>query len=111
MRRQMDLGPAHKGDARILGCAEARRALGDRFEYGLDVRWRARDDAKDLAHRGLPVERLLRLVEQTHVLDGDDGLRRESLDQCDLLVTEAPDPMASDHDHSDRVVPPEHRHA
>jgi len=59
----------------------------------------------------LLLERLLRLVEQPHILDGDHGLIGESLDQLDLLVGERLDfELVEDH-HADDVVAPEHRNA
>ena len=60
----------------------------DGFEHRLDVAGRARDNPQDLRGRGLPLERLLRLVEQAHVLDRDHRLGGEVLEQRDLLVGE-----------------------
>ena len=49
------------------------------------------------------------LVEQTRILDGDDGLRGEVLDQLDLLVGERADFLAIDVDAADQFVVFEHR--
>jgi len=45
-------------DVAELRLAEPRRALRDCVEHGLDVGRRARDDAEDLAGRGLLLQRL-----------------------------------------------------
>ena len=47
---------------------------------------------------GLLQQRFAQFVEQARVFDGDDGLRGEVLDQCDLLVTERPHFLAVDSD-------------
>ena len=57
---------------------------------GLHVGRRARDHAQDLADRRLLVERLLRLVEQAHVVDRDRRLPRERLHQRDLVGANRP---------------------
>src|SRR5205085_6414095 len=49
---------------------------------------RARNDAKNLTDGGLLLERLLRLVEQPHVVDGDGGLTCERFNQRDLIGRE-----------------------
>ena len=67
--------------------ASQRRARSrDGVEHRLDVGGRARDHAQDLAGRGLLLEGLgevavarLELLEQPHVLDGDDRLVGEGL--------------------------------
>ena len=46
------------------------------------------------AARGLLFERLLRLVEQPHILDGDDRLVGERLQERDLLGREGIGPRA-----------------
>ena len=89
-----------------VGCA-----LGDRLEHRLHVGRRARNDAQDLADRRLLLERLLRLLEQAHVLDRDDGLVGEGLQQLDLLVREtAARPAAADGDRAERPALAQHRH-
>jgi len=50
-----------------------------------------RDYAKNVADRGLLLQRLLGLVEQPGVLDSDHRLCREALEQRDLLVRERAD--------------------
>src|SRR6516162_768361 len=54
---------------------------------------------------------LLDLLEQTNVLDGDDGLRGECFQQCHLLIRKWPDLRAADVDHPDGgPFPQERRH-
>ena len=84
-------------DGRVERLAQASGALRHGVEHGLDVGRRARDDAQDLAGRGLLLQGLgevvvarLQLREQPHVLDRDDGLVGEGLQQLDLLVGERP---------------------
>ena len=40
---------------------------------------------RDVGCCGLPLQRLLRLIEQPRILDGDDGLIGEGLQQTDCL--------------------------
>ena len=62
----------------------------DLVEHRLRVGDRAADHLQDLAGRRLLLERLLRLVEQPHVLDRDHRLVGEGLQQLDLLLAERP---------------------
>ena len=98
---------------------QARRRLGDRPHHGLDVGRRARNHAKDVARRRLLLQRLgdgavllLQLLEQAHVLDGDDRLVREGLEQRDLLVGERAHFLPPDVDGADRhpLAHQRHRH-
>src|SRR5262245_52832750 len=84
-----------------LGLAEPRRVCQHGLEHRLQLAGRTADDAEHLRSRGLLLKRLAQLVEQARVLDGDDGLRREVLDQLDLLVGKRPDFRAVDYDRSD----------
>jgi hypothetical protein len=70
--------------------------FGDRVEHRLDICRRAADDAQDLGRRGLPVERLLRFVEQADVLDRDHRLVGEDLQQPHVLVGEQARLLAAD---------------
>src|SRR5215813_3364204 len=72
----------------------------------------------DLAERLQLLDRLrefacacLHLVEQAHVLDGDDGLVGKGLDQLDLLVAERPKYRSEKNEGSTKFVAPKHRHA
>ena len=78
------------------------------FEDGLEVECRAADDLQHLGGRGLLLQRLghlaiagLQLLEQPHVLDGDDGLVGEGLEQLDLPVGERTDLAPRDDDRAD----------
>jgi hypothetical protein len=75
-------------DRGIRRTAEARCALGQDVHHGLDVGRRTRYDLQDLARRRLLLQRLFRLVEEAHVLDGDDRLGGEGLEQRDVLGRE-----------------------
>ena len=59
--------------------AQPLGALGDRVEHRLNVRRAARNDAENVGHRGLLLERFLGFVEEPHVLDRDYGLVGEGL--------------------------------
>ena len=87
---------------RVLGPAEAPRAARDDVEHGLKILGRSRHDGEDLADRRLPFQRLLRLVEQAHVLDRDDSLVREGFDDLDLARVEAGRVELAQQDRSDR---------
>src|SRR6185503_7995253 len=80
-------------DSAELGVAKTQRVGRDRFEDRLHIRWRAADDAQDLAGRGLLLQRFrevaiadFQLGEEAHVLDGDHRLIGERLQQLDLGV-------------------------
>src|SRR5262249_18519641 len=53
---------------------------------------------------------LLQLREQAHVLDGDDGLIRESLQKVDLILGEGPRSSSGYADHPHRSPVAKHRH-
>ena len=63
-------------------------ALCNGIEHRPHVTRRAGNDAQDLADRGLLIERLLRLVEQADIVDGDRRLAGERLHQRDLVGRE-----------------------
>jgi hypothetical protein len=65
---------------------EAVCAGRDGLEHRLHVGGRRGDHLEDVGRGGLPFERLLRLVEQPHVLDGDKGLVHKCADQFDLAI-------------------------
>ena len=54
------------------------------IEDGLNIRRRAGDHAENLTRGSLLLQRFLELLEQPHVLDGDDGLVGEGFNQLDL---------------------------
>src|SRR5262249_51267290 len=53
----------------------------------------------------------LKLGEEAHVFDGDDGLVGEGLEQCDLLFAEWPDLEAPHPDGADGAAFPQQRNA
>src|SRR6266849_7080687 len=98
-----------KENGAVQTVAQANRALNDRIENRLHIARRARNDPQDLAGGGLPTERLrqvavagLQLLEQAHVLDGDDGLVGEGLQKGDLALREEADFRARKLDCPDR---------
>ena len=82
--------PFQAEDRRIRRPAHPGSVLGDGVHDRLQIGRRARDHPQDLGRGGLLLERLFRLVEQPHVLDGDDRLGGEGLEQRDLRVGERP---------------------
>jgi hypothetical protein len=98
--------------------AQQHRVPGNRLEDGLDIRRRGADRPQDVARRRLLLERLLGLVEQPDVLDGDDRLGGKSLEEGHLPVREglrlgAPEPdranrdaFSHQRDAEDRAVAP-----
>ena len=57
----------------------------DNLEDRLDVSRRSGDHAKNLARRGLSLQRLLRLVEQPDIFDSNNGLVGKGLQQLDCV--------------------------
>ena len=74
------------------------RLLQHRVEHRREIAGRRIDDLQDLGGRGLLLQRLARLGDQPRVLHRDDRLRREVLQQRDLLVGERTDLLAIDSD-------------
>ena len=72
------------------------RLLQHRVEHRREVAGRGIDDPQHLGGRGLLLQRLARLGDQPRVLHRDDRLRREILQQRDLLVGERPHLLAID---------------
>ena len=100
-RREMQLMIQNKEGAAIERVGQSCGSLGDRVEHRLHVGRRARDHTKDLARRRLPLQGLFRLVEETAILDGDDGLGGERLDESDFLLGKRPNLHADKHDDAD----------
>src|SRR5215468_3668759 len=101
----------------VVGSAEARGAGHHSVENGLEIRRRGADDFQDLGGGRLLLQRLgeitvacLQLLEEAHVLDGDDCLVREGLQQRDLLVGEGPRLASGNTDGTDSRTFPVHGH-
>jgi hypothetical protein len=73
-------------DSDLRAMEQALAALGNLFEDRLRVGHRLADDLQHLGRRSLPLQRLLRLVEQAHVLDRDHCLVGKGLEQIDLAL-------------------------
>src|SRR5262245_14589883 len=72
----------------ISRSTQSTRTARNDIEHRLHVGRRTRNDTKNLTGSRLPLQCLLRLVEQPHVLNGDDGLVGEGLEELDLSVRE-----------------------
>jgi hypothetical protein len=70
-----------------IGFAQPSRGLDQCIEHHLQIESRSADDFEDISSGGLLMEGFPQLVEQTRVLDRDDGLGGERLDQIDLLLS------------------------
>ena len=80
------------------------RAVENALEHRLGVRHRAADHLQHLGSRGLVFQRLLGLVEQAHVLDGDHGLAGEGRKQHHGLRGKRPGFGARHADGTDRLA-------
>ena len=101
----------------LVRVAQAGRRFHEGIEHGLQIERRAADDLEHVGCRGLLLKRLAQIVgalaqllEQSRVLDGDDGLLGEILDQRDLLAGERLHLFAEDRDCADQLVFLQHRH-
>jgi len=83
--------------------------FNERIEHGLQIEGRAADHLKHVGGRGLLLQRLAQLVEQTRVLNGDDGLGGEVRDQIDLLVGKRANLLAVNREDTDKLFVLEHR--
>jgi hypothetical protein len=73
---------------RLFSAAKARYRFHQRVENLLEVDRRAADDLEHVRRRGLLLQRFALLGHEPGILDGDHRLRREVLEQPDLLVRE-----------------------
>ena len=104
-------------DRRHVGLAESGGRLNKCIQHRLQIEGRAADDLEHVGGGGLLLQRfshvvgaLAQLVEQSGVLDGDDGLGGEVGDQLDLLVGERPHLLAVDDKGTDQLVLLAQRH-
>src|SRR5207245_1195198 len=87
----------HRG---VVGPGELDCLLEHDLEDGSEIGLRSADHPQHFVRRRLLLERLLRLVEQAGVLDGDGGLMSEGLDEVDMALTERTLAESSEDDHS-----------
>ena len=87
-----------------LGFANARRVFQHRLEYRLKIAGRGTDNLEHVGGGGLLLEGIAQFSEQPGVLDGDHGLRREILNQLDLLVGERTYVLMINSDRADEFV-------
>src|SRR6516162_4112255 len=78
-------------DAAELRVAQSKCLLQHRVEDRPEITRRAVNDLQNLGSRGLLFQRLTRLGDEPRILYCDDSLRREVLQQRDLLVGERTD--------------------
>jgi len=98
------------------GFAQLRRLFEHSIEHWREVAGRGIDDLQYLGCGGLPLQcpaeiavARLDLVEQTRVLEGDDGLVGEGLKERDLDRGERPDCARPATDDADRLALTEDR--
>jgi hypothetical protein len=70
----------------------------------LEIPGRGVDYAENFGGGGLLLQRFAQLVEQSGVLDGDDGLLGEIAHQLDLLVAERSDLLTVDDESPDQLA-------
>src|SRR5262245_62786752 len=93
-----------------IGLAKARRRFDECVEHCLQIKGRAADYLEHVGGRRLLLQRFAKVVEQTHVLDGDYGLPGKIVHQLDMLVGEGANLLAVDADRADQVIVLQHRH-
>ena len=65
----------------LLGFAQSRGRFDKRSQHGIQVECRAADHLEHIGGRGLLLQRLAQLIEQSRIFDRDDGLRGEVREQ------------------------------
>ncbi|MGA9302144.1 MAG: hypothetical protein WBW45_18100, partial [Bradyrhizobium sp.] len=100
-----------KSEVPGIGVAEPSCLFDHRFEDRFQIARRRIDDAQHFGSRGLSLQRLLRLVEQARVFDGNRRLVGKGLHQIDLAFGERTGLGPRQHQHAFDLVVPEHRHA
>ena len=82
----------------------------DPFEHGPRVGRRLADDAQDFGGRGLPLQRLPRLVDEPRVLHRDQRLARERARKRDLPVRIRPNLVAIEGENAHDLPAVDERH-
>jgi hypothetical protein len=93
-RNEMDQHTIKPKDCTGLRPAQVQRLRRDGIEDWLNIGRGTTDNAEDFAGGRLALERLLRLVEQPNILDGDDRLVGEGLEKVNLPVGKASTPSS-----------------
>src|SRR5215472_2994741 len=93
-----------------FGPAEGVRLVQDRVKHRRQIARRRIDDLQDLSGRGLLLQRLARLAEQSDVLDRNNRLVGEGLEQVDLRLRKRLDLATRYCDRPDRIAVPQDGH-
>ena len=93
----------------VAGVQDAPAALEDALEHRRGVGHRLADHRQHLGAGGLPLQRLVRLVEQPRVLDGDHRLVGEGAAAARPPCRRTASAAAHQHDRADALVLPQHR--
>src|SRR5262249_1129737 len=78
----------HNSNRSVVGTAQSRGAIRDRFQHRLNIRRRASNDPQDFAGRRLLLQCLLELLKQPYILKGDDRLVGKGFEELDLCRSE-----------------------
>src|SRR5215813_9813108 len=95
-------------DKSPIGSTKPYRTFGNGFEDRLQIERRPTDDLKHIGGGSLLLKGFTQLVEESRVLDGDDGLRGKVLHQFNLLFREPPHLLAINHNAADQIGILEH---
>src|SRR6516162_359311 len=88
----------------VRGAAQRMRLLQYRVEDWREIAGRGIDDLQYLRGRGLLLQRLARFGEEPGILHRNHRLRREILQQCDLLVGESASLLSVNNKVSEKCV-------
>src|SRR5262245_29370950 len=93
----------------MVGIAKPCGRLNEGIEHSLQIERRTADDLEHVSGSGLLLEGFAQLIEQTCVLNGDDGLIGKGSDQIDLLIGERLYNRSPDEDHPYDISLPQER--
>src|ERR1044072_5073927 len=100
-RRRETLAVPQLQEAKIR-LADTTGVLEHFPEYGIKLAGGRADYLQYFRSRGLLLQRFLGLVEQPHILDGDDSLVGEGLHQLHVVGSKLAGRFARNADHADR---------
>src|SRR5215472_7122579 len=108
--RRIDFPVAASNQGHI-GRAEPRRSLNKGGKHLLQIEGRAADDLQHITRRSLVLERffkiagaLAQLAKKPRILHRNDSLRREVLQERDLLVGEGADLLTNSYDYAEQHI-------